>query len=140
VKAGIAPGAWAAVEAHVAKAYPDEACGVLLGLADGPFEVLEAHACANVNLERSRDRYLLDPAEQLRIEKDARLRSLDVVGYYHSHPDHPAQASLTDLEHSWEQVIYLIVSVREGRAVDRRAWFRPLGHRSFEEVALDGGI
>jgi proteasome lid subunit RPN8/RPN11 len=128
----------AAIETHLIQAYPDEACGVLLGRAEAPCAIMEARACANLNVERSRDRYLMDPADQLRIEKDARLRSLDVVGYYHSHPDHPAQASATDLELSWEQVLYLIVSVRDGRVAERRAWLRPLGQKSFEEVALDG--
>ena len=140
MRAGLAPGAWAALESHLIQAYPNEACGVLLGRAEAPFAVVEAHACANLNTERSRDRYLMDPADQIRVEKDARRRSLDVVGYYHSHPDHPAQASATDLELSWEQVLYIIVSVREGKVAERRAWFRPLGQKSFEEVALDAAL
>jgi len=140
VKAGLVPDAWAAVESHLIKAYPDEACGILLGRAGEPFAIVEAHPCANLNVERSRDRYLMAPTDQMRIEKEARRRSLDVVGYYHSHPDHPAQASATDLALSWEQVLYLIVSVTEGRVAERRAWFRPLGRKSFEEVALDSAV
>jgi proteasome lid subunit RPN8/RPN11 len=137
VRVRFLPGVLAAVETEACRSYPHEACGILLGRAGDPSAVLEAHACANVNAERSRDRYLIDPVQQLRIEKDARLRSLDVVGYYHSHPDHPSQASATDLEQSWEQLVYLIVSVKEGRVADRRAWFRPLGAKAFEEAALD---
>jgi proteasome lid subunit RPN8/RPN11 len=137
VKVRLLPGAWAAIEAQVCGGYPHEACGVLLGRAGENAEILEAHACANVNTERAQDRYLIAPLDQLRIEKDARMRALDVVGYYHSHPDHPAAASATDLQLSWEQLVYLIVSVREGRAVDRKAWFRPSGKLAFEEVGLD---
>ena len=137
MRAGILPLALAAIESHLIQAYPDEACGILLGRSDTPFSILEAHPCANLNVERARDRYLMDPGDQVRVEKEARRRSLDVVGYYHSHPDHPAQASATDLALSWEQVVYLIVSVREGKVAERRAWFRPLGRKSFEEVALD---
>jgi proteasome lid subunit RPN8/RPN11 len=140
VKAGILPVALAAIESHLIQAYPDEACGVLLGRPGEPTAIVEAHPCANVNVERARDRYLMNPADQMRIEKEARRRSLDVVGYYHSHPDHPAQASATDLALSWEQVVYLIVSVMDGRVAERRAWFRPSGGKSFEEVALDATV
>lgn len=137
MKARLSPGAWAAIEAQVRGGYPHEACGVLLGRAGENAEILEAHACANLNTERAQDRYLIDPRDQLTIEKGARLRSLDVVGYFHSHPDHPAAASATDLDQSWEQLVYLIVSVREGRVADRKAWFRPAGKLAFEEVGLD---
>ncbi|HTB21089.1 MAG TPA: M67 family metallopeptidase [bacterium] len=137
MRAGLLPLALAEVEARACAAYPHEACGVLLGRAGDPARILEAHACANAVTERARDRYLIDPLDQLRIEKDARARSLDVVGYYHSHPDHPAQASATDLEQSWERLLYLIVSVRAGRVEERRAWFRAPGRSSFEEVLLD---
>jgi len=138
VRASLLPLALAEVEARASAAYPQEACGILLGRAGDPIQVLEAHACANVVTERARDRYLIDPLEQLRIEKDARARSLDVVGYYHSHPEHPASASATDLEQSWEQLLYLIVSVRGGRVEERRAWFRAPGQAAFEEVLLTG--
>jgi proteasome lid subunit RPN8/RPN11 len=140
VRAGLLPLALAEVEAQACAGYPNEVCGILLGRAGDPAQILEAHACANVVTERVRDRYLIDPLEQLRIEKDARARSLDVVGYYHSHPDHPAQASATDLEQSWEQSLYLIVSVREGRVEERRAWFRAPGRAAFEEVFLESAL
>jgi|SRR5665213_862124 len=130
------PQAWHAVKAHVVQGYPHETCGILLGRPGDPLEIVEAHACANAVTERAHDRYLLDPNDQLRIEKDARLRSLEVLGYYHSHPDHPAQASATDLEHSWERFFYLIVSVREGRVADRKIWVREADQLSFDEVTL----
>jgi proteasome lid subunit RPN8/RPN11 len=137
VNARLAAGAWAAVEREATANYPHEACGVLLGRAGEPLDVLEAHPCPNLNRERSRDRYLIDPREQLRIERDGRERGLDVVGYFHSHPDHPAEPSATDLELSWESLLYLIVSVRDGRLQAGRGWRREPGSRSFAEIALE---
>ena len=64
--------------------------------------------------ESERNRFLIDPLEQLRVEKDARARGLDVLGYYHSHPDHPARPSNYDREHAWPWYSYVIVSVQRG--------------------------
>jgi proteasome lid subunit RPN8/RPN11 len=129
--------AWKAVREHSLQGYPNEMCGVLLGRVGDPVGILEAHGCANVNTERSRDRYLIDPMAQLVIEKDARARALDVVGYFHSHPDHPAVPSVTDLEFSWEDLLYLIVSVRDARVADRKVWMRRAGTKTFKEVELE---
>ena len=113
--------------------YPHEVCGILLGL-DGA--LTEAWPTKNLNEVRSRDRYLIDPQDQLRIEKDARVRGLEVLGYYHSHPDHPALPSSTDLELSWEGVIYVIVGVEAGKVAAVTAWRREVGQRAFIEEAL----
>ena len=129
--------AWSAVEAHARQGYPHEICGVLLGRAGDPLRIQEAHPCANRNTERAQDRYLIDPLQQMRFERDGRRRGLDVVGYFHSHPDHPAVPSVTDLELSWENLLYLIVSLRDGKVVEAKAWVRPSGQKNFEEVALE---
>jgi proteasome lid subunit RPN8/RPN11 len=139
VKARLGAAAWSAVEAEARARYPHEICGVLLGRAGDPLAVSEAHVCPNVNVERSRDRYLIDPKEQVKIERSGRERGLDVVGYFHSHPDHPADASATDLEFSWEDLLYVIVSVRNGSVAAAKGWWRPAGARQFEEVALEAG-
>ncbi len=128
--------AWAAVRDEAEARYPNEACGVLLGRGGEPVEVLEARPVANAESGRARDRYLLDPRGQLEAERDARRRGLDVLGYFHSHPDHPADASPTDLERSWEGVLYLIVSVRGGRCREARCWLRPAGDAAFRGVDL----
>jgi proteasome lid subunit RPN8/RPN11 len=129
----LGPTAWAALRAHAESGYPLEVCGLLLGRGD---EVREAHPCRNLNTERARDRYQMDPADQLRLEKDARARGLDVLGYYHSHPDHPADASATDLALSWEGVHYLIVAVQQGKLVDQRLWWREQGAAAFSRQEL----
>lgn len=76
----------------------------------------------NPGRESERNRYLVDPREQLQVEKDARTRGLAVLGYYHSHPDHPARPSEYDREHAWSWYSYVIVAVDRGIARDTRSW------------------
>jgi len=138
VKARLRRSARAALQAHAAAQYPHEACGVLLGRAlEKACEVQEAVPCRNINAERAHDRYQIDPKEQLKVEKDARARGLDVLGYFHSHPDHPAAASATDLALSWEDVLYLIQAVDKGRPGDLQAYWRPAGSVDFEKVKIE---
>ena len=72
--------------------------------------------------ETERNRFLIDPLDQLRVEKDARARGLEVLGYYHSHPDHPARPSKYDREHAWPWYSYVIISVERGIAKDLTCW------------------
>ena len=105
------PGVNARIRELAAAAYPDEGCGVLIGRFAGlRAEVLEATSGVNLNTERARDRYLLDPADIVRADRDARERGLDVVGYWHSHPDHPARPSQFDTDHAWLDYVYVIVT------------------------------
>jgi proteasome lid subunit RPN8/RPN11 len=111
----ISAGLLAQIRAHAGETYPHECCGILLGTCEsGLRKVRELRRAKNINTERSQDRYLMDPQDQLAAEKHARAQELEVIGYYHSHPDHPAQASATDSAQSWENVSYLIVSVKNG--------------------------
>jgi proteasome lid subunit RPN8/RPN11 len=138
LKARLQSAALETLKAHGQGGYPHETCGVLLGrFSDGSVEVLEAQACGNANIDRAADRYLIEPKDQLRIEKDARTRGLDVVGYYHSHPDHPSQASATDLAQSWEGVLYLILGVEKGEAKRLQGWWRSSGEPAFSEVSIE---
>lgn len=104
--------------------YPNEACGVFFGRrgTDGEEEITGAKPIPNVNTERARDRYELDPRAQLAAEKEARGRGEAVIGVYHSHPDHPASPSPTDLGRAWPELTYMIVSVREGRTAEWTCW------------------
>lgn len=72
--------------------------------------------------ESERNRFLIDPREQVRVEKDARARGLEVLGFYHSHPDHPARPSKYDREHAWPWYSYLILSVEKGEPADLTSW------------------
>jgi proteasome lid subunit RPN8/RPN11 len=130
--------AYDALSTHGQKDYPHEACGVLLGRSSGAaLDILEAVACANANAERAADRYLIEPQDQLRVEKDARSRGLEVVGYYHSHPDHPSQASATDLAQSWEGVLYLILAVKQGQVESLQGWWKNFGQTVFAETKVE---
>ncbi len=110
---------------HAEAEYPYECCGLLLGrfTTDGHKVVVETYPVSNAREEAARHhRSLILPAEMLRGERHARTRGLEVVGNYHSHPEHPAVPSAFDLEHAWPTWSYLIVSVQQGRAADLRSW------------------
>jgi proteasome lid subunit RPN8/RPN11 len=111
--------AFNALRAHGEETYPHECCGVLLGrMEDEERQVVETVRCGNTRADRPQDRYHIDPRELVRIQRQGRERGLDIVGFYHSHPDHPARWSQTDLaEAHWIGCSYVITSVEKGRAV-----------------------
>ena len=117
----IATAALEAIRAHGAEGYPHEICGVLVG-PRGSRTATEAKRARNIIVERARDRYEIDPRDHIRIQREADADGQDIVGYYHSHPDHPAQASRFDTERSWAGYVYLIVSVKEGQPEDANAF------------------
>lgn len=88
--------------------------------------------------ETERNRFLIDPRDQLRVEKDARARGLDVLGYYHSHPDHPARPSNYDREHAWPWYSYVIISVFEGVPRDITSWVLSEDRAAFHAEVLYG--
>jgi proteasome lid subunit RPN8/RPN11 len=111
------------VHTHLCRAYPEEGCGVLLGRErDGTREVEDIVELENERDESRHNRYVISPEQFLRAEKEARAAGLDVIGFYHSHPDHPARPSAFDLEHAWPWYSYVIVSVERGRVADVRSW------------------
>lgn len=138
----LAPDALRSLTAHAERDYPREACGVLLGHLEGGSSAdspsgrsrvaTSARAAANLNTERAHDRYDMDPKDRLAAEAEGRARGEAVVGFYHSHPDHDAYFSATDLARSEEAqwgepwvppaYAYLVVSVRGGRLVARKAF------------------
>ncbi len=107
------------------KEYPHECCGLLLGsfARNGRKIVEEILPVSNAREERARhNRSLILPEEYARAERFARTRGLEIVGNYHSHPDHPAVPSQFDLEHAWPVWSYVIVSVQNGKTADTRSW------------------
>lgn len=103
---------------HGERTYPHECCGVLLGRsAAGVNEVEEIVEAGNTRTDSAHNRYQIAPVELIRIQRQARAKSLDIVGFYHSHPDHPAQWSVTDIaEAHWLGCSYIITSVAKGKA------------------------
>jgi len=122
----------AEIETRVRAGYPRETCGLLLGSrGDGQCMVSRVLPARNLNLERSTDRYELDPKDYLAADRDARENGEEIVGIWHSHPDHPAQPSDVDLAAAWPEWSYLIVSVGYERVLDLRSW--RLRNWGFEE-------
>jgi len=110
----------AALRQHGEETYPHECCGVLLGtMTDGGARVVTSIARAgNTRTDSPQNRYNIDPKELVRIQREGRERGEDIIGFYHSHPDHPAQWSQTDLaEAHWFGCSYVITSVEKGKAV-----------------------
>jgi len=105
---------------HGEETYPYECCGVLVGAFDeaGGKKAKAAIPCGNTRTDSPQNRYNISPAEVVRIQHDAMQAGDDIVGFYHSHPDHPAHWSATDLaEAHWTGCSYVITSVEKGRAV-----------------------
>ncbi|HET7467816.1 MAG TPA: M67 family metallopeptidase [Candidatus Dormibacteraeota bacterium] len=117
----IARAALDAINAHGAEGYPHEICGILVG-PRGSRTATDAMRARNIIVERARDRYEIDPRDHIRIQREADAAGQDIVGYYHSHPDHPAQASRFDTERAWAGYVYLIVSVAGGKPADANAF------------------
>ena len=112
------------LRAHGERTYPHECCGVLLGHAHGANnKVLKIVEAGNTRTDSAHNRYQIAPAELIRIQREARKDDYDIVGFYHSHPDHPAQWSPTDFaEAHWLGSSYVITRVAQGKAEDTNAF------------------
>jgi proteasome lid subunit RPN8/RPN11 len=111
--------AYASLRQHGEETYPYECCGVLLGRFedDGTKTVTRVVRCGNTREDSPHNRYNIDPKELIRIQREGRERGEDIVGFYHSHPDHPAQWSQTDLADAhWLGCSYVITGVEKGKA------------------------
>jgi proteasome lid subunit RPN8/RPN11 len=111
------------IREHGRTAYPQECCGLLLGRANGSGKsVVELRPLENAREDSRHNRYLISPRDLLEAEKEARKLGLDVIGVYHSHPDHPARPSEFDREHAFPWYSYIIVSVTEGSPAELASW------------------
>jgi proteasome lid subunit RPN8/RPN11 len=133
---------YTALRAHGEETYPHECCGVLLGKSGSPAgsagggdnatpegdthinTVRQIVRAGNTRTDRAHDRYHIAPEELIRIQRQARGLSLDIVGFYHSHPDHPAQWSQTDFaEAHWVGCSYIITAIEHGKAAITNSFF-----------------
>src|SRR6516225_6181016 len=110
------------IRAHGAETYPHECCGALLGKDGNPREILGLFPLVNRRDDSPRNRFSVTAQDVLAAEKAAREQKLDVIGWYHSHPDHPARPSQYDRDHAWPWYSYIIVSVGQGAAGDMTSW------------------
>ena len=120
----------AAIRGHGRQTFPHECCGAMLG-KDGV--VTEAYALANTTEEGPRRRFLVRPDDYRAAEKRAREAGLDLLGFYHSHPDHPARPSQYDLDHAWPSFSYVIVSVMAGEDKLLTSWRLKEDRSAFDE-------
>jgi proteasome lid subunit RPN8/RPN11 len=127
-----------AIRAHGEETYPSECCGALLGnsIPDG-WQVEAAMRAGNTRTDSAHNRYNIAPLELVKIEREARRQGLGIAGFYHSHPDHPAQWSQTDLaEAHWLGCSYVITAIAKGNATETNS-FRLAGvheeDKSFEQ-------
>ena len=126
----------AAIRAHGAETYPNECCGALIG-RDGV--VSEAFALPNTTDEGPRRRFMVRPQDYRSAEKRASEVGAELLGFYHSHPDHPARPSQYDLDHAWPFFSYVIVSVREGVSEDMTSWRLREDRSAFDPEELSQG-
>src|SRR5258705_8307962 len=124
----------AAIRAHGAETYPNECCGALIG-RDGI--VTETLALPNTTEEGPRRRFKVRPQDYRAAEGRASQQGADLLGFYHSHPDHPAEPSQYDLDHAWPFFSYVIVSVREGVPVDMTSWRLREDRSAFDQEDLN---
>jgi proteasome lid subunit RPN8/RPN11 len=124
----------AAIRAHGAETYPNECCGALIG-RDGV--VTETLALPNTTEEGPRRRFMVRPQDYRAAERRAGELGGELLGFYHSHPDHPAQPSQYDLDHAWPFFSYVIVSVREGVSGDMTSWRLREDRSAFDQEDLN---
>ena len=125
---------WKSINQHSIDNYPDEACGILLCHHEIPQQIQEVYPTRNVTIEDPARRYLVDPKDFLKADRWAEQKGLNICGFYHSHPDHPASPSEYDRKLAWEGYLYLIVSIKSGTFDEAKAWIYDSGGKCFSEV------
>jgi proteasome lid subunit RPN8/RPN11 len=110
------------IRRHGEAAYPAECCGALVGRVDGAAKEVVRLAPAVNRRTDDPHRYLIAPDDLRRLDREVRASGLEVVGYYHSHPDHPAAPSRFDADHAWPWYSYVIVRVDRGRGAELASW------------------
>ncbi len=128
-----------AIRDHGRQTFTEEACGVMYGrIREGHKEVVEIEPLANSRDGQRHRRFLITAKDYRRAEAEASSKGTDLVGFYHSHPNHPAYPSGYDLEHAWPFFSYVIVSVRQGEPKDVRSFVMDEDRAAFtqEEIQL----
>ena len=128
----------AQIRAHGAETYPQECCGALLGReSETGREVTALLPLVNRSKDSPRNRFSVTAEDVLVAEQAARERGLEVLGWYHSHPDHPARPSEYDREYAWPWYSYIIVSVEKGAAKEMSAWQLVEDRSGFSEEKIE---
>jgi proteasome lid subunit RPN8/RPN11 len=126
-----------AIGEHGVDAYPHECCGAMLGTSAPEKTVTRLIRLDNARSpENSHNRFLVTDRDYRRVEREAAAADLDLVGFYHSHPDHPARPSQYDLDHAMPWFSYVIVAVAEGRPGEMTSWVLAESRARFEEETI----
>ena len=131
----LSPALVEAIHAHGRETYPNECCGALIGRDNS---VVETLALPNMTEEGPRRRFLVRPDDYRAAEARAAETHQQLLGFYHSHPDHPARPSQYDLDHAWPFFSYVIVSVVKGEPADLTSWRLREDRSQFDQEAIDG--
>jgi proteasome lid subunit RPN8/RPN11 len=132
----ITSGVDAAIRIHGQETYPHECCGALVGREGF---VTTSVALPNTTDEGPRRRFMVRPSDYQLAERRATELGGELLGFYHSHPDHPARPSQYDLDHAWPTFAYIIVAVADGAATDMTVWYLRDDRSRFEEGSLNHG-
>ena len=125
-----------AIRRHGQETYPHECCGALIGRGS---DVVAVVPLPNTTEEGPRRRFLVRPSDYRLAEARARELGGELLGFYHSHPDHPARPSQYDLDHAWPTFAYVIVAVAAGTAGDMTVWYLKDDRSNFQEGSLHHG-
>jgi proteasome lid subunit RPN8/RPN11 len=126
------------IEGHGKRAYGEECCGFLLGKLNGSSKSVEDIVeIENERKEERQRRYLITPEVYVKVDQEARKRGLEILGFYHSHPDHPARPSQYDLEHAWSWFSYLITSVEKGEPKETTCWVLREDRSEFDQEPIE---
>ncbi len=124
---------------HAKEAYPEECAGVLVGMDTGGMKiVVDVWRAENTHEEERSRRFLIEPLKIKEFEERAAERDMDVLGFYHSHPDHPAEPSEYDREHAWPGWSYVIASVSAENVQDMRSWVLKGDRSGYDEEPIVG--
>ncbi len=133
----LVPDAAESIRREAARAYPAEGCGALIGPAEGA--VSETQPLPNCEAASPRTRFTVSPRDYLAAEDLADTRGLRLLGFWHSHPDHPARPSPTDRLHAWPGLLTLVIAVERGEPGEMTAWEVPGQEEPFCQLDLEIG-
>jgi proteasome lid subunit RPN8/RPN11 len=127
------------IEQEGASAFPNECCGILIGKDQGEQRIVEKLVQGENAFEADEQyhRFSIDPRAQLKAEREAEAAGLMVLGFYHSHPNHPARPSDYDRDHGWPFYSYVIVSIMDGKPAKMTSWVLNETINVFEEQTVE---
>jgi proteasome lid subunit RPN8/RPN11 len=127
------------IQDHAREAYPEECAGALVGIENGGIKVVvDVWRAENTHEEERSRRFLIEPLKVKKFEEQAEEQDMGLLGFYHSHPDHPAEPSEYDREHAWPGYSYVIASLGAENIEDMRSWTLRDDRSGYDEETILG--